>query len=112
VPPIDGAAHPCVAVDDGVRLFVRVTPGARQPGIGGSFALPAGRALEVRVSAPAADGQANAAVVEALAAELGIAKRAITIVSGAASRLKRLHIVGNPAALKPRLDALAAPAAP
>jgi hypothetical protein len=89
-------------------LFVRVTPGARQPGIGGSFALPAGRALEVRVSAPAAGGKANAAVIEALAAALGVPKRAITIVSGPASRLKRLHIVGNPATLEPKLDALAA----
>ncbi len=91
-----------------MRLFVRVTPGARQPGIGGSFALPSGSALEVRVSAPAADGQANAAVVAALADELGVPKRAITLVSGAGSRLKRLHIAGNPAALKPKLDALAA----
>ena len=104
----DAGVHPCIAVEDGVRLFVRVTPGARQPGIGGSFALPTGRALEVRVAAAAADGQANAAVVAALAAELGVPKRAITIVSGAASRLKRLHIAGNPASLKPRLDTLAA----
>ena len=109
-PPSFDGVHPCVAVEDGVRLFVRVTPGARQPGIGGSFALPTGRALEVRVSAPAADGAANAAVVKALAAELGVPKRAITIVSGAASRLKRLHIAGNPASLKPLLDALAAAA--
>jgi uncharacterized protein YggU (UPF0235/DUF167 family) len=106
---------PCLAVEDGVRLFVRVTPGAREPGIGGTVAVPSGalstgRALEVRVAARAADGAANAAVVAALADALGVPKRAVTIVSGAASRLKRLHIAGNAAALKPKLDALAAAA--
>jgi uncharacterized protein YggU (UPF0235/DUF167 family) len=104
------SGDPCLAVEDGVRVFVRVTPGAREAGIGGTFALPAGRALEVRVAARAADGAANAAVVAALADALGVPKRAVTIVSGAASRLKRLHIAGNPAALKPKLDALAAAA--
>jgi uncharacterized protein YggU (UPF0235/DUF167 family) len=101
---------PCLAVEDGVRLFVRVTPGAREPGIGGTFALSTGRALEVRVTARAADGAANAAVVAAIADALDVPKRAVTIVSGAASRLKRLHIAGNAAALKPKLDALAAAA--
>lgn len=91
-----------------MRLFVRVTTGARQAAIGGCFALPSGSALEVRVTEAAVDGKANAAVIAALADVLGVPKRAITIASGAASRLKRLHIVGNPASLKPKLDALAA----
>jgi uncharacterized protein (TIGR00251 family) len=93
---------------DGVRLLLRVTPGARRPGIGGTFALPDGRALELRVAAPAVDGKANAAVIAALAEALGVPRRAVTIVGGATARLKRVHIAGDPAALKPRLDALAA----
>jgi uncharacterized protein YggU (UPF0235/DUF167 family) len=109
-PSIDAGVDPCLAVEDGVRLFVRVTAGARAAAIGGTFALPVGRALEIRVTARAVDGAANAAVVAALAAALGVPKRAVTIVSGAAARLKRLHVAGNPAALKPKLDALAAAA--
>ena len=93
-----------------MRLFVRVTPGARKAAIGGTFPLPDGRALEMRVTAPAVDGKANAAVIAARAEVLGVPKRAITIASGTASRLKRLHIAGNPSALKPKLDALAAAA--
>lgn len=100
-------AVPCMLVGDGVRLLVRVTPGAREAAIGGTFPLPDGHALEMRVTAPAADGKANAAVIDGLAERLGVPKRAITIASGAASRLKRLHIAGNPAALKAKLDALA-----
>jgi len=74
-------------------LAVRVTPRASKPGIGGWRDGPDGRReLEVRVSAPPADGAANAAVVEALADALGVPRRAVRIVAGATSRHKRAEV--------------------
>jgi uncharacterized protein (TIGR00251 family) len=63
------------------RLKVRVAPGARRPGIAGRH----GDAWKVRVSAPAADGRANDAVLGLLADTLGVDVR---LVSGHRSRDK------------------------
>ena len=53
-----------------------------------------GDALKVRVAAPPVDGAANAALVELLAAALGIPRRGVRIVSGASSRSKVVEIDG------------------
>lgn len=59
----------------------------------------AGRAiLRLRVSAAAADGAANAAVVLLLAKTLKLPKSAIRIVAGETARVKRLEIDGADAA--------------
>ena len=50
--------------------------------------------LKVAVTAPPVDGEANAAVIELLAKELGIAKRAIAIVAGESGRRKTVRIEG------------------
>jgi uncharacterized protein (TIGR00251 family) len=47
--------------------------------------------LHARVTAPPIDGAANAALVELLAAGLGVRKSAIIIVSGLSSREKRVE---------------------
>lgn len=53
----------------------------------------AGRAvLKLRVSAAAADGAANAAVVALLAKALQLPKSAIRLAGGAAARVKRIEI--------------------
>ncbi len=44
--------------------------------------------LMVRVMAPAVDGAANVALIRLLADELGVARREVRIVAGAASRQK------------------------
>ena len=63
-----------------------------------------GDALRVRVNAPPVDGAANEAVIEVLAKALGVAKRAVTIVSGATSRTKVVEVSGLTAAdLRARL---------
>lgn len=46
----------------------------------------------VAVSAPAADGKANAAVIETLAEKFDVPKGAVKIVRGLASRLKQVEI--------------------
>lgn len=71
-----------------MRVRIRVTPRAKRPGI---ETLSDG-SLVVRVSAPAEGGRANAAVIEALAAHFGVAKRAVVMVHGLASRQKVIDI--------------------
>jgi uncharacterized protein (TIGR00251 family) len=52
--------------------------------------------LLVRVTEPAEDGRANAAVIEALAAHFGVARRLVSIARGATSRRKLVEIPGRP----------------
>ena len=50
--------------------------------------------LLVKVTAQPVDSAANAAVIELLAETLGVPKRAVTIVRGETSRLKRVRVEG------------------
>jgi uncharacterized protein (TIGR00251 family) len=75
---------------DGIVIDVRVIPRARKAGIAGTRA----DCLLVRVQSPPVDGAANAEVVEAIAAALGVPKSAVTIVSGERARQKRVHVAG------------------
>ena len=47
-----------------------------------------GDAIKVRLAAPPEDGAANRALLGLVADRLGVPRRAVTLVSGAASRLK------------------------
>ena len=77
------------------RLSVRLTPRGGRDAIDGWAPGAGGRPLlKVRVSAPPADGAANAALIALLARTLGRPKRDLRIVAGAASRLKRVEIEG------------------
>ena len=74
-------------------IAVRVTPRSSKPGIGEWKAGADGREeLEVRVSAPPADGQANEAVVKLLSKQLGIPRSSVTIVGGETARHKRIAL--------------------
>lgn len=53
-----------------------------------------GDALKLRVAAPPAGGRANEATCALLAETLGVAPSAVTLVSGATSRTKRLRVDG------------------
>jgi uncharacterized protein (TIGR00251 family) len=93
-----------VPVDDGLRLTVRVQPGARRTELGGPVALAGGRsALKVRVTAAPEGGKANAAVIALLAKTWRLPKGAFEIVGGRGERTKTLLIAGDPAALEARL---------
>lgn len=93
--------------DDGLEVFVRLTPrggGARIDGI----AADGGQAcLRVRVAAPPVEGAANAALVAYLAKALGLPRSAVTLVAGDRARLKRLRLRGDD--LPDRLRALIPP---
>ena len=80
----------CIETSSGVVLSVRVTPRARKSEIAGSR----DDALLVRVAAPPVEGAANDALVALFADRLGVARRAIRIVSGERGRQKRIAIAG------------------
>jgi uncharacterized protein (TIGR00251 family) len=74
-------------------LPIRVTPRSARPGVGSWRPGADGREeLEIRVAEAPADGAANEAVVRLLAKALGVSRSEVTIVSGAASRHKRVAI--------------------
>ncbi len=92
--------------DEGVRLSVRVRPGARRDAVGGSWAGPRGPALVVAVRARAVEGAANAAVVAALAAAFGLGRADVEIVAGIRGRDKVVALRGDRAELDARLAEL------
>jgi hypothetical protein len=71
-----------------MRLPIRVTPGAKRPGI----ETAGDGTLVVKVREPAEDGRANDAVITALAGHFGVARRAVTIVHGHGSRRKLVEV--------------------
>jgi uncharacterized protein len=82
-----------------VRITVRVVPGSARPGVGGQR----DGALLVRVSERAVEGNATAAALAAVAAALGVRRSAVTLVTGAASRIKIIDVDGADQAVLDRL---------
>jgi hypothetical protein len=82
-----------------VRITIWVRPGSPRPGVGGEH----DGALVVRVHARAVDGKATAAALAAVAEAFGVRPRAVTLVAGAASRMK---VVDVPSADRAALDRL------
>jgi uncharacterized protein (TIGR00251 family) len=72
------------------RLRLRVTPGARRPRIFGRH----GDAWKVHVAAAPERGRANAAVLDVLAATLGVPRHQLEVVSGATTRDKVVAVDG------------------
>jgi len=79
-----------VADDKGVTLRLHIQPGAKKTEVAGLH----GEALKIRLAAPPVDGKANASLIAFLADRLGVAKSAVTLVSGDASRAKRVRVSG------------------
>ncbi|SDG87967.1 DUF167 domain-containing protein [Roseospirillum parvum] len=98
---------PISPAGDGVRLRVKLAPRASRNALGAIAADADGRALlKCSVTAPPADGAANAALVRLLAKSLDLPKSAITITAGQSDRLKTLHLAGAPEELMRRLPPL------
>lgn len=72
------------------RLLLRVSPGARRTEIAGRH----GEGWKVRVAAPPEGGRANEAVLSLLAERLDVPRRAVSIISGHASRDKVVRLTG------------------
>ncbi|HEX8938011.1 MAG TPA: DUF167 domain-containing protein [Sphingomicrobium sp.] len=85
-------------------LPIRVAPRSAKPGIGDWRAGVDGREeLEVRVAEAPSDGAANGAIVKLLAKALGVSRSELSIISGAASRHKRIAIPFDVAEARGRL---------
>ncbi|MBA3453441.1 MAG: YggU family protein [Deltaproteobacteria bacterium] len=77
-----------------VTVDVLVQPRASRASVG---PIHDGR-LKISVTSPPVDGEANAAVVELFAKQLGVAKGAVEVIAGTSSRRKTLRITGVTAA--------------
>jgi uncharacterized protein (TIGR00251 family) len=73
-----------------VRFAVRLTPRSSSNAVDGVHE----GTLRIRVTAPAVEGAANAALVNLLAQELGVARRDVRIVAGGSSRQKLVVVDG------------------
>ena len=78
----------------GVEFDVRVIPRARKTAMGGVR----DGALVVRLAAPPVEGAANSALTQFLSETLGVPRRAVSILSGAHGRRKRVGVTGVTAA--------------
>ncbi len=86
-----------------IELRIRLTPKGGRDAVDGTTASPDGPALKARVRAAPEDGEANAALIELIAAWLDVPKRNVTLESGHKSRTKMLAISGNAATIEQRL---------
>jgi len=86
-------------------IDILVVPRASRNAVGPSV----GDRLRVAVTAPPVDGEANAAVIEALAQAFGVRRSAVTIVRGERGRRKTVNVEGATGAVLQRLAAGAAP---
>lgn len=75
--------------DDAV-LTLHIQPGAKRSEIVGLH----GEALKIRLAAPPVDGKANEALLAFIAERLGVPKSRLDLVSGPASRAKRVRATG------------------
>ena len=96
------------AAADGVIVTVRLTPKGARDAIEGIETPADGTAvLKVRVRAAPTEGEANSALCRLLAKALGVPPSRVEVVGGATSRVKRVKIVGDAAALGATLEKLA-----
>ncbi|WP_183432048.1 DUF167 family protein [Mesorhizobium sp. RMAD-H1] len=97
--------------EDGITVFVRLTPKAAKDAVEGVGEAADGRRhLIARVRAVPEDGKANKALEKLLAKVLGVAGSHVAVRSGATSRLKQVHITGDPQRLAGSLRSALYPA--
>jgi uncharacterized protein len=87
---LSAAALPVRADGDGIAFDVLVSPRASRPRLGPLH----GDRIKIAVTSPPVDGEANAAVIELVARALGVARGAVTIAAGQASRRKTVKVRG------------------
>jgi len=81
---------PCRKSKEGVTVEVRVQPRASRL----SFEGLEGDVLRVRLTAPPADGEANAQLLKILSKTFGVSKGNLRIIKGETSRNKVVEIRG------------------
>jgi uncharacterized protein (TIGR00251 family) len=100
---------PLIPARDGLKLAVRLTPGAKADRVLGVAATAEGnRVVRASVTATPEDGRANEALLQLLARVWQLSRCDLAIVAGATSRHKTVSVVGDPRQLAGRLGALIA----
>ena len=100
--------EPWTTVADGVIVNVRLTPRGGRDAIEGTESLADGRrVLKARVRMAPSEGEANAALCRLIAKALAVAPREVTLMAGATSRVKRIHVAGDAAVFSATLRVLA-----
>ena len=89
--PAGGGAKWFEEAAGGVVVNVKAVPRSSKPGIDGLYG---DEAVKVRISAAPVDGKANRELTEVLARAFGVPKSAVEILSGAASKHKRVMLRG------------------
>ena len=94
------SGRPWRALAGALSVQVRATPKGGRDAIDGIVTLADGRsALKVRVRTAPADGEANDALARILAKSVGVPPSSVSLLQGAAGRLKTFRIGGDPATL-------------
>ncbi|MCA0035576.1 MULTISPECIES: DUF167 family protein [unclassified Mesorhizobium] len=93
--------------DNGIDLFVRLTPKSSVDRLEGVETAADGRShLKARVRAVPENGAANQALERLAAKTLGVPVSAVSVVAGGTARLKTLRVSGDPEALSRSIEAL------
>lgn len=101
--------RPWVSTAGGIALAVRLTPKGGRDAIDGIETLADGRSvLKARVKAAPSEGAANDALIRLIAKAVGVPPRDVTLTAGAAARIKRLIVAGDPPTLIAALEKIAA----
>jgi uncharacterized protein (TIGR00251 family) len=91
----------CTVDGNGIILSLQIQPRASRNEVCGVQ----DNALKIRLTSPPVDGAANKLCREFIADIFGVSKSSVEIISGTASRLKRVRIIGgNPERLKKIVD--------
>lgn len=91
---------------DGLAVSIRLTPKSAKDALEGIEQLADGRSvIKARVRAVPEDGAANAALTKLLSKALRLPSAAVSLESGATSRLKTVLLRGEPAAIEAALRA-------
>ncbi|MGB8546941.1 MAG: DUF167 family protein [Xanthobacteraceae bacterium] len=98
-------SRPWTVTSDGIVLTVRLTPKGGGDAIEGIDQMADGRSVvKARVRAAASEGEANAALVSLIARTLAVPPSRVTLIAGAAARIKRLNVMGDTGAIAAALE--------
>jgi uncharacterized protein YggU (UPF0235/DUF167 family) len=96
---------PCRLRDDGLDLYVRLTPKSSKDELDGVEASADGKIyLKARVRAVPEKGAANTALEKLVAKSLGVPATTVQVVAGGTARLKTVRISGEPPMLQQKLE--------
>ncbi len=101
----DPKSLPGRIVPGGIIIHLRVTPKASSDAVLGLERRADGTALRITVRALPDKGEANDAVIRALAKWLSEPKSGLKVAAGAKARQKQVFVTGEPAELMAKLAA-------